>query len=68
MVTGHAREAVEALVQVFPVTMVHNPDLVYVHETGNTRFVPDLDTLDDVRRLAQRTGWQLEPLEVPATV
>ena len=44
-----------------------NPDLVYVHETANTRFVTDLDTLEDVQRLAQRTGWQLELPEVPAT-
>lgn len=36
------------------------PELVHVHETGNTRFVTDLDTLDDVARLAQRTGWRLE--------
>lgn len=36
------------------------PDLVSAYETNNTRFISDLDTLDDVRRLARRTGWQLE--------
>jgi len=36
------------------------PELVFVHETTNTRFVTDLDTLDDVQQLAQRTGWKLE--------
>lgn len=40
--------------------IARNPDLVYVYETGNTRFVTDLDTLEDVQRLALRTGWQLE--------
>ena len=28
------------------------PELVHVHETANTRFVTDLDTVEDVRRLA----------------
>jgi CTP:molybdopterin cytidylyltransferase MocA len=37
-----------------------NPDLVHVHDTQNTRFISDLDTLEDVRALAERTGWQLE--------
>lgn len=37
-----------------------HPELVLVHETGNTRFITDLDTLDDVRQLADRTGWKLE--------
>lgn len=36
------------------------PELVHVHESANTRFIIDLDTLDDVAQLAQRTGWQLE--------
>lgn len=36
------------------------PELVYAYETLNTRFVTDLDTLEDVRALAQRTGWRLE--------
>jgi molybdenum cofactor cytidylyltransferase len=44
-----------------------NPALVHVHETSNTRFVTDLDTLDDVRRLAQRTGWKLELPALEAT-
>lgn len=30
------------------------PDLVHVHETANTRFITDLDTVEDVRALAQR--------------
>jgi molybdenum cofactor cytidylyltransferase len=42
-----------------------NPELVHVHETSNTRFITDLDTVEDVQALAQRTGWRLElpPLE-----
>ncbi|NDP61373.1 nucleotidyltransferase family protein [Polaromonas sp.] len=40
------------------------PELVHVHETANLRFVTDLDTLEDVQQLAQRTGWKLE---LPAT-
>jgi molybdenum cofactor cytidylyltransferase len=36
------------------------PELVHAHETANKRFVTDLDTLDDVQQLAQRTGWRLE--------
>ena len=36
------------------------PELVHVHETTNTRFITDLDTVEDVRELAQRTGWRLE--------
>jgi molybdenum cofactor cytidylyltransferase len=36
------------------------PELVHVHESMNTRFTTDLDTLEDVQALAQRTGWQLE--------
>ena len=42
------------------------PELVYVHETANTRFVTDLDTLDDVRELEERTGWRLEIPETDA--
>jgi CTP:molybdopterin cytidylyltransferase MocA len=41
-----------------------NPELVHGFETANTRFIIDLDTVDDVRELAQRTGWSLE---LPAT-
>lgn len=37
-----------------------NPELVLVHETSNTRFLTDLDTVEDVQQLAQRTGWKLE--------
>jgi len=36
------------------------PELVHVHETANTRFVTDLDTVEDLEALAQRTGWKLE--------
>ena len=36
------------------------PELVSAYQTSNTRFISDLDTLEDVQRLAQRTGWQLE--------
>lgn len=36
------------------------PELVHVHETANARFVTDLDTVEDVEQLAQRTGWRLE--------
>ena len=40
--------------------MERQPELVHVHETANTRFVVDLDTLQDVHALAERTGWRLE--------
>jgi len=40
--------------------MERQPELVHVHETANTRFVVDLDTLQDVHALAARTGWRLE--------
>ncbi|OGA96384.1 MAG: molybdenum cofactor cytidylyltransferase [Burkholderiales bacterium RIFCSPHIGHO2_12_FULL_61_11] len=36
------------------------PELVHVHESSNSRFITDLDTLQDVEQLAQRTGWRLE--------
>ena len=36
------------------------PELVHVHDTANTRFITDLDTVEDVRALAARTGWRLE--------
>jgi molybdenum cofactor cytidylyltransferase len=42
------------------------PELVHVHDTENTRFITDLDTIDDVRALAERTGWRLELPEVEA--
>jgi len=44
-----------------------NPELVHVHATANTRYITDLDMVEDVRALAQRTGWQLE-LPALATV
>jgi CTP:molybdopterin cytidylyltransferase MocA len=37
-----------------------HPELVHAHHTANTRFVTDLDTVDDVRELAQRTGWRID--------
>ncbi len=43
-----------------------HPELVHVHETANTRFITDLDTVEDVERLAQRTGWRLELPELEA--
>jgi CTP:molybdopterin cytidylyltransferase MocA len=36
------------------------PALVHVHQTANTRFVTDLDTVEDVEALARNTGWKLE--------
>lgn len=42
------------------------PELVHVHRTANTRFITDLDTMEDVRALAQRTGWRLELPELEA--
>jgi len=44
------------------------PELVSVYETGNTRFITDLDTLEDMQTLARRTGWQLELPPVQETV
>lgn len=44
------------------------PELVHVLETTNTRFVTDLDTLEDVQQLALRTGWKLELPASEATV
>jgi CTP:molybdopterin cytidylyltransferase MocA len=38
----------------------NNPEFVHVHESANTRFITDLDTVEDVETLAQRTGWRLE--------
>jgi CTP:molybdopterin cytidylyltransferase MocA len=36
------------------------PELVHAHQTANTRFITDLDTVEDVQGLARRTGWRLE--------
>jgi molybdenum cofactor cytidylyltransferase len=44
------------------------PELVYRYETGNARFIADLDTLDDVQALSRRTGWQLELPALPEIV
>jgi molybdenum cofactor cytidylyltransferase len=43
------------------------PELVHIHESANTRFVTDLDTVEDLNELAQRTGWKLELPAVVAT-
>lgn len=37
-----------------------HPELVLTHETANTRFITDLDTPEDVARLAGRTGWKID--------
>jgi CTP:molybdopterin cytidylyltransferase MocA len=45
-----------------------NPELVFAYETANSRFVTDLDTPDDLRRLSERTGWRFEaPAEAPGS-
>jgi molybdenum cofactor cytidylyltransferase len=44
------------------------PEWVHVHTSTNARFVTDLDTLDDVHALAQRTGWKLELPEAETVV
>jgi CTP:molybdopterin cytidylyltransferase MocA len=36
------------------------PELVHAHATANTRFITDLDTLEDVQALEQRIGLRLE--------
>jgi len=36
------------------------PELVHVHETSNSRFITDLDTMEDIQALAQRTGWRFD--------
>ena len=38
----------------------NKPELVHSYETANSHFISDLDTLDDVQELAERTGWRLE--------
>lgn len=43
-----------------------HPELVHVHQSSNARFITDLDTLDDVLALAQRTGWRLQLPEAVA--
>ena len=47
--------------------LARRPELVHTHASANRRFITDLDTLDDVRALAERTGWRLE-LPEPAPV
>lgn len=45
-----------------------HPELVHRHATGNARYLVDLDTADDLARLAERTGWRIElPLATPAS-
>ena len=38
----------------------NHPELVHIHDTGNTHFITDLDTPGDLEVLAERTGWRLE--------
>jgi len=38
----------------------HHPELVHVYESANTRFITDLDTVEDMQTLAHRTGWRFE--------
>ena len=40
--------------------MDRQPELVYAYASANRRFVTDLDTEQDLRAMAERTGWQLE--------
>jgi CTP:molybdopterin cytidylyltransferase MocA len=49
-----------ALAQILASETERNPGLVHVHPTANTRFITDLDTVEDVRALAERTGWRFE--------
>ncbi|TSE21197.1 Nicotine blue oxidoreductase [Tepidimonas aquatica] len=37
-----------------------HPELVQLYKTDNTRFITDLDTLDDVQALTRRMGWSIE--------
>lgn len=36
-----------------------HPAMVHRHETGNDRFILDLDTQDDIVAFEKRTGWKL---------
>jgi CTP:molybdopterin cytidylyltransferase MocA len=38
----------------------NHPELVHIHDTGNTHFITDLDTPGDLEVLAEKTGWRLE--------
>lgn len=42
------------------------PGLLHAHLTQNTRYVTRLDTVEEVRALARRTGWRLELPEAAA--
>ncbi|HMD74234.1 MAG TPA: nucleotidyltransferase family protein [Steroidobacteraceae bacterium] len=44
------------------------PELVYAYATSNSRFISDLDTLEDLQALAQRTGWELELPRIEAAL
>ena len=37
-----------------------HPELVHVHVSDNHRFVTDVDTPEDIDRLARQSGWRLE--------
>ena len=43
-----------------PQLIEQEPELVSAHRTHNQRFTTDLDTLEDVRQLADSTGWRFE--------
>ncbi len=44
------------------------PELVHAYETANTRFVTDLDTVEDLEQLSRRSGWRLELPAVEPTL
>lgn len=44
------------------------PELVHAYETDNSRFISDLDTLEDLQTLTRRTGWQLELPELRESI
>lgn len=46
--------------------MDRQPELVYAYASANRRFVTDLDTEQELRAMAERTGWQLELPETAA--
>jgi CTP:molybdopterin cytidylyltransferase MocA len=53
ILSGEAKTACRHLID-------REPGMVHAHATSNTRFVTDLDTVEDVEALAKNTGWKLE--------
>lgn len=47
--------------------LAEQPEFVHAHVSANQRFVTELKSPDDVRSLAQRTGWRLDLPEAAAT-